>query len=46
MQALIERLRSGKFKYRGSERTFSIRLNYHSIVTAAQDQAEAEVGAY
>jgi predicted HTH transcriptional regulator len=42
MQALIERLRSGKFKYRGSERTFSIRLNYHSIVNAAQDQAEAE----
>jgi hypothetical protein len=39
MQALIERLRSGKFKYRGCERTFSIRLNYHSIVNAAQDQA-------
>jgi predicted HTH transcriptional regulator len=42
MQTLIERLRSGKFKYRGSERTFSIRLTYHSIVSAGQDQAEAE----
>jgi hypothetical protein len=33
MAALIERLRAGKFKYRGAERTFSTRLMYASIVT-------------
>lgn len=33
MAALIERLKSGKYKYRGSERTLSTRFNYNSIVT-------------
>lgn len=42
MQALIERLRTGKFKYRGSERTFSIRLIYRSIVTPTQSDTEPE----
>jgi hypothetical protein len=42
MQALIERLRTGKFKYRGSERTFSIRLIYRSIVTPTQSETESE----
>ena len=42
MQALIDRLRTGKLKYRGSERTFSTRLIYRSIVSAAESEAEAE----
>lgn len=33
MGALIERLKSGKFKYKGSERTFGSRLSYSSIIT-------------
>jgi predicted HTH transcriptional regulator len=32
MQALIERLKSGKYKYKGSERTFGVRFTYASIV--------------
>jgi predicted HTH transcriptional regulator len=34
MGALIERLKSGKFKYKGSERTFGARFGYSSIITA------------
>lgn len=34
MAALIEQLKTGKYKYRGSERTFGVRLTYSSIVTA------------
>jgi hypothetical protein len=34
MAALIERLKSGKYKYKGAERTFSTRFTYGSIVTA------------
>lgn len=33
MAALIERLRLGKFRYRGAERTFGVRLSYGVIVT-------------
>jgi predicted HTH transcriptional regulator len=33
MAALIERLKAGKYKYLGSERTFSTRLGYGSIIT-------------
>lgn len=33
MEALIERLKAGKFKYRGAERTFATRFNYSSVVT-------------
>lgn len=33
MVSLIERLRVGAYKYRGSERTFSTRLNYSTVVT-------------
>lgn len=33
MASLIERLKIGKYKYRGSERTFSTRFTYNSIVT-------------
>lgn len=32
MAALIERLKVGKFKYRGAERTFSTRFSYSSII--------------
>lgn len=33
MEALIERIKSGKFKYRGAERTFATRFTYSSVVT-------------
>ena len=33
MAAIIERLKTGKYKYRGSERTFGTRFTYSSIVT-------------
>ncbi len=33
MANLIERLKIGKYKYRGSERTFSTRFTYSSIIT-------------
>ena len=33
MGALIERLKSGKYKYKGSERTFGSRFFYGSIIT-------------
>lgn len=36
MAALIERLQTGKFKYRGAERTFHTRLTYRTIVTAPE----------
>jgi hypothetical protein len=32
MQALIERLKSGKYKYKGAERTFGTRFTYGSII--------------
>jgi len=44
MAALIERLRAGKFKYRGAERTFSTRLTYASIVTTGSAGVVAECG--
>lgn len=33
MESLIERLKVGKYKYRGAERTFSTRFTYQSIIT-------------
>lgn len=33
MKNLIERLKAGKFKYSGSERTFHTRLSYNGIIT-------------
>lgn len=35
MASLIERLKAGKFKYRGAERTFATRFTYSAIVTTA-----------
>jgi predicted HTH transcriptional regulator len=43
MEQLIERLRVGKYKYKGSERTFSSKLTYHSLVNAAPANLEHEV---
>lgn len=34
---LIERLKAGKYKYRGAERTFSTRFHYGSITTCLKD---------
>lgn len=34
MDQLIARLMEGKYKYRGSERTFATRFSYNSVVTA------------
>jgi predicted HTH transcriptional regulator len=42
MASLIERLRTGRFKYRGSERTFHTRLTYGTIVTAPEADIASE----
>ena len=42
MRSLIERLRSGRFRYKGSERTFSTRLSYRSLTAAAPADMESE----
>ena len=42
MRALIQRLRTGRFKYKGSERTFGARLTYRNLTTAAPAEVEAE----
>ena len=42
MQQLIERLKQGKYKYRGSERTFKTKLTYRGIITAAVEEFESE----
>lgn len=45
MESLIERLKAGKFKYRGAERTFATRFNYSAIVTTEGiDHIDREVG--
>ena len=38
MGELIERLKTGKYKYNGSERTFSARLVYNSIITVPKNE--------
>jgi predicted HTH transcriptional regulator len=44
MEQLIDRLKAGKYKYKGAERTFSTRFNYGSVVTTEQaDGLEGEV---
>ena len=42
MQQLIERLKQGKYKYRGSERTFRTKLTYPSIIPAPIEEFETE----
>ena len=44
MEQLIDRLKSGKYKYKGAERTFSTRFTYASVVTTDKaDGLEDEV---
>jgi hypothetical protein len=43
LAGLIERLRNGKMRYLGSERTFSSRLTYSSIVATATEDVSADV---
>lgn len=44
MEQLIDRLKAGKYKYRGAERTFATRFSYSSVVTAdGTDGLEVEV---
>lgn len=45
MELLIQRLKTGKYKYRGAERTFATRFNYSAIVTTdTPDGLDREVG--
>ncbi len=45
MESLIERLKAGKFKYRGAERTFATRFSYSTVVTTESlDGVDREVG--
>lgn len=43
MSSLIERLRTGKFKFKGSERTFSAKLKYNTVINASENDIEKEV---
>jgi predicted HTH transcriptional regulator len=45
MEGLIQRLKSGKYKYKGAERTFATRLSYSTIVAGINlDGLHREVG--
>ena len=39
MQALIERLKAGKYKYKGAERTFGVRFSYGSAIAVHPDDS-------
>ena len=43
MQTLIDRLRTGKFKYKGSERTFGVRLTYNTVINAEPQNLKKEI---
>jgi len=44
MEQLIERLRTGKYKYRGSERTFATKFSYSGVVTVDRiDDTRGEI---
>jgi predicted HTH transcriptional regulator len=43
MENLIERLRIGKFKYKGSERTFGAKFTYNTVVTSTTEDTQKEV---
>ncbi len=43
METLIERLRVGKYKYKGSERTFSAKLSYRTLINSSPTNLEREV---
>ena len=42
MRSLIERLRTGRFRYKGAERTFGTRLTYRNLTAAAPADMEVE----
>ncbi len=42
MQALIERLKGGKFKYKGAERTFGVRFTYATIAVMSPEEGPLE----
>ena len=42
MAKLIERLKMGKYKYRGAERTFHTKFSYNSIISASIDNSLEE----
>ena len=45
MESLIDRLKAGKFKYRGAERTFATRFSYSTVVTTdSLEGIDREVG--
>lgn len=45
MEELIHRLMEGKFKYRGSERTFSTRFSYRNVINApTATELDSEAG--
>lgn len=43
MQGLIERLRTGKYKFKGSERTFGVRLTYQTVINAEPENLQKEI---
>ena len=44
MEQLIERLKTGKYKYRGAERTFATKFTYSSVLTVDQvEHARSEL---
>lgn len=44
MEQLIERLKTGKYKYRGAERTFATRFSYNCVVTVDRiEDTHAEI---
>lgn len=43
MESLILRLKDGKYKYKGSEKTFGTRLTFNSVIDTPYKEAEAHV---
>jgi len=43
MEGLIERLRSGKFKFKGTERTFGVKLTYNTVINEEPNDLEQEI---
>lgn len=42
METLIERIRAGSYKFKGTERTFKTRLTYNTVVTATEPRQIVE----
>ncbi len=43
MEGLIERLRTGKYKYKGSERTFGVKLTYNTVIISEPENLQREI---